>query len=146
MAQHNEASADDRSLKDLLSELSAEVSFLVSRELELAKTEMKQKASLATKGGVAMAIGGAAAFLAVLLLSFAAAWGLAEVIAPGLSFLAVGVLHLIVAAVMFAVGRQRLARMKHSASGQSMTLKQDVQVAKTSFQRGMSGSTTAGRR
>ena len=141
MAQQRQAPAEDRSLKDLFSDLTAELSFLVSREVELAKTEMKEKASLAAKGGVAMALGGVAALLAVLLLSFAAAWGLAEVIAPGLAFLAVGVVHLIVAAVMLAGGRKRLARMKPPAPEQTMaTLKQDLQVAKSSFQRGMSGA------
>ena len=145
MAQRPQAPADDRSLKDLFSELTGELSFLVNREVELAKTEMKEKASLAAKGGAAMAVGGVAAFVAVLLLSFAAAWGLAEVIAPGLAFLAVGVVYLIVAAVMFAIGRKRMALMKPPVPQQAMTtLKQDVQVAKTSFQRGMSGSASRG--
>ena len=141
MAQRPQAPADDRSLKDLLSELSAEVSFLVSREVELAKTEMKEKVSLATKGGVAMAIGGVAAFLAVLLLSFAAAWGLAEVIAPGLAFLAVAAVWLVVAAVTLSSGRKRLAQAKPPVPEQALTtVKQDVQVAKGAFQRGLSGS------
>jgi len=44
--------AAERPLKDLFSELSGELSFIVSREAELAKTEMSQKASLAAKAAV----------------------------------------------------------------------------------------------
>ena len=133
--------ADERSLKDLVSEMSSELSLLVRKEVELAKTEMKQKASLATKGGVAMAVGGVAGLFAVLLLSFAAAWGLAEVLAPGVSFLIVGVVYLVIAAVMLSSGRKKLAQMKPPVPEQALTTaKQDEQAAKGSFQRGMSGS------
>ncbi len=69
--------AEDPSLKDLFSEMTSELSLLVRGEVELAKVEMKEKASLAGKGGAALAVGGVAALIGVLLLSFAAAWGLA---------------------------------------------------------------------
>ena len=82
-----------------------------------------------------------AALLAVMLLSFAAAWGLAEVLAPGLAFLVVGAVHLVVAGVMLSSGRKKLNEMKPPVPEQALsTVKQDVQVAKGSFQRGLSGS------
>jgi hypothetical protein len=133
--------SEERSLKELFSEMTSELSLLISKEVELAKAEMKQKASLAAKGGGALAVGGVAALFALMLLSFAAAWGLAEVMAPGLAFLAVGVVYLVIAAVMLSSGRKKLAQMKPPVPEQALTtLKQDVQVAKGSFQRGMSGS------
>lgn len=133
--------AEERSLKDLLAEMSSEISLLLNREVELAKSEMKEKASLAAKGGVAMTVGGVAAFLALVLLSFAAAWGLAEVLATGVAFLIVGAVWLLVAAVMLSVGRKRLAQMKPPVPQQALaTVKQDVQVAKTSLSRGAGGS------
>ena len=133
--------AQECSLKELLSELSGEISLLVRKELELAKLEMKEKASLAAKGGVAMAVGGVTGLFALLLLSFAAAWGLAEVLAPGVAFVIVGVVYLVVAAVMFSSGRKKLGQMKPPMPEQALTtIKQDVQVAKGSLQRGMSGS------
>ena len=142
MAQRRPHGADDeRSLKDLFSEMTSEISLLVRKEVELAKLEMKEKASVATKGGVAMAIGGVMALFALMLLSFAAAWGLAEVLAPGVAFAIVGVVYLVVAAVMFSSGRKKLAQMKPPVPEQALTtVKQDVQVANGSLQRGMSGS------
>ena len=140
-AQPGRDPAEDRSLKDLFSEMTSQLSLLVRAEVELAKVEMKEKASLAGKGGAALAVGGVAALVGVLLLSFAAAWGLAEVMAPGLAFLVVAVVYLVLAAVMVASGRKRLNQMKPPVPEQALaTVKQDVQVAKGSLQRGMNGS------
>ena len=134
-------STDERSLKELFSEMSSELSLLVRKEVELAKSEMKEKASLGAKGAGALAVGGVAALFALMLLSFAAAWGLAEVLAPGLAFLIVAVVYVVVAAVMLSSGRKKLAQMKPPVPEQALTtVKQDVQAAKGSFQRGMSGS------
>ncbi len=132
---------DERSLKDLFSEMNGELSLLVRKEVELAKAEMKEKASLGAKGAGALAVGGVAALFAVMLLSFAAAWGLAEVLAPGLAFLVVGVVHLVVAGVMLSSGRKKLTQMKPPVPELALsTVKQDVQAAKGSFQAGLSGS------
>ncbi len=61
--------------------------------------------------------------------------------APGLAFLVVAVVYLVLAAVMFTSGRKRLNQMKPPVLKQALaTVKQDVQVAKGSLQRGMSGS------
>ena len=134
------ALAEERSLKDLFSEMSSQLSLLVRNEVELAKGEMQAKASLAATGGAALAIGGVAALLAVVLLSFAAAWGLAEVVPTGVGFVIVAAVWGVVAAVMLSAGKKRLAAMKPPVPEQAlMTVKQDVQVAKTSFARGISG-------
>lgn len=141
MARPTYTKVEERSLKDLFSEMAGEVSVLVRKEMELAKLEMKEKASLGAKGGVAIAVGGVMGLFAVLLLSFAAAWGLAEVLAPGVAFVIVGVVYLVVAAVMLSSGRKKLAQMKPPVPQQALTtIKQDVQAAKGSLQRGMSGS------
>jgi len=133
--------AAERPLKDLFSELSGELSFIVSREVELAKTEMSQKASLAAKGGAALAVGGVAALVGVVMLSLAAAWGLAEVLPTGFAFLIVAVVWVVVAAVMLLAGKKSLSQMKPAAPQQALSsVKQDIQVAKTSLSRGASGS------
>lgn len=140
MSQYGQSFDEERSLKDLFSEMTSELSLLFRKEIELAKLEMQEKASLATKGAIAMAVAGIMALFALLLLSFAAAWGLAEVLAPGVAFVIVGVVYLVVAAVMFSSGRKKLAQMKPPVPEQALTtVKQDVQTAKGSFQRGMSG-------
>jgi Putative Actinobacterial Holin-X, holin superfamily III len=148
MAQRpSQVFVEERPLKDLFSELSGELSFLVRSEVELAKTEMQEKASLAAKGGGAFTVGGVAALVAVLMLSLAAAWGLAEVLPTGFAFLGVAVVWLVVAAVMLASGKKRLAQMKPPTPEQALSsVKQDIQVAKTSLSRGVSGSGSAARR
>lgn len=138
--------AEERPLKDLFSELSSELSFLVSREVELAKTEMQEKASLAAKGGGALGVAGVAALVGIVMLSSAAAWGLAEVIPTGFAFLIVAVVWLGVAAVMASSGKKSLQQMKPPAPQQALSsVKQDIQVAKTSLSRGAGGSLERGR-
>jgi hypothetical protein len=141
MAQRQAQVAAERPLKELFSELSSELSFLVSREVELAKTEMQEKASLAAKGGGALGVAGVAALVGVVMLSSAAAWGLAEVIPTGFAFLIIAVVWLVVAAVMASSGKKSLQQMKPPAPQQALSsVKQDIQVAKTSLSRGASGS------
>jgi len=60
---------DERSLGDLFGDLSRETSALVRHEVELARTELGQKASQVGKDVGALAVGGAiayAGFLAIL--------------------------------------------------------------------------------
>jgi len=130
---------DERPLKDLISELSGQLRELLSTEVELAKTEIQEQASRAAKAGVMFGGGAGAAFFAVLLLSFAAAWGLAEVIPTPLGFVAVGLVYAVAAAVLLARGRRQAATIK-APKRTVQTLKQDVEVAKDSISRGMSDS------
>src|SRR5687768_2883947 len=69
MASHRQQVLEDRSLGDLFSELTAELTTLVRQEAKLARTELTEKArSLASNLGL-LAIGGAvsyAGFLALL--------------------------------------------------------------------------------
>jgi uncharacterized membrane protein YqjE len=119
----------DASLGDLFSEMTSELSQLFRQELELAKVEMKEEARRAGRG-VGMLSGTAvAALLALLLLSFAAAWGLAEVMPTAVGFVIVGVIYAAVAAVLFARGRRELEQVR--APEQTIeTLKEDVSWAR----------------
>jgi hypothetical protein len=76
----------------------------------------------------------------VLLLSFAAAWGLAVVIPSGLAFLVVAVLYLAAAGILAAKGRKNLADFSPVPERTLKTLKDDVQVAKSSLARGASAT------
>ena len=119
----------DQSLGDLLGRLTTDFSQLVSTQVELAKVELKEDVAKAGKG--AGRFGGAAVtgLLAVLMLSFALAWGLAEVMAPGWAFLIVGVLWAIAAGVLFLSGRSRMSDLSPLSDTQQ-TVKEDVQWAK----------------
>ena len=126
----------DRSLSELLADMSSQVSALISKEVELAKLEVKDQVSKASRAGALLAATGIAAFFGLLLVSFAAAWGLAAVIPTGFAFLIVGVVFLGVAGVLFGKGRKQLAEVS-PAPGQAMaSLKDDVQAAKAALARG----------
>ncbi len=130
--------AEERSLSELLSEMSNELSVLFRKEVELIKVETKDSVSQAAKAGAllgAVAVGG---LFALLLLAMAAAFGLAEVMATGLAFLIVGLVFLVVAGVAFTMARKKLAEVKPPEQAIA-TIKEDVEVAKSSIQRGASG-------
>lgn len=129
---------DERPLSELFSEMSNELSALFRKEVELIKVETKDSVSQAAKAGAlfgAVAVGG---LFALLLLAMAAAFGLAEVMPTGFAFLIVGILFLIVAGVAFGMARKKLAEVKPPEQAIA-TVKEDVEVAKSSLQRGASG-------
>ncbi|HEX3540790.1 MAG TPA: phage holin family protein [Acidimicrobiales bacterium] len=133
------ATKEERPIGELFANLGGQVSLLVQKEIELARLEVQDQASKAAKAGAMFGAVAVVVFLASILVSFAAAWGLAEVIPTGFAFLAVGVLYAIVAAVLFAQGRRRLRQVKPVPAQTIKTLKDDVDVAKSSVSRGMSG-------
>ena len=120
----------DASLGELFSAMTAELSHLFHQELELAKVEMKEEATKAGKG-VGMWSGTAVSgLLALLLLSFAAAWGLAEVMPTAVGFVIVGVVYAVVGAFLFVRGRQELKKV-HPVPQQTVeTLKEDAAWAR----------------
>ena len=70
------------------------------------------------------------ALLALQLLSFAAAWGLAAVLPTGFAFLIIGVVYAAIAAVLFSQGRKRAAEVQLVPEQTVETLKEDVQWAR----------------
>jgi uncharacterized membrane protein len=76
---------------------------------------------------------GAAAFagyLAVVVLTFALAWGLAEVVPVGVAFLIVGILWLAIGAVLFVTGRERMRTADLKPEQTIETMQENVQWAK----------------
>jgi len=98
--------SEDRSLGDLLRALTAELQGLFRAELQLAKIEAREELDQVTDTAKHGAIAAGAAVMAVLLLSFAAAWGLAEVMPAGVAFLIVGAVYAIVAIVAGLAARE----------------------------------------
>ena len=130
------APGQDRSLSELLAEMSSQVKVLISKEVELAKLEVKDQVSKASKAGALLGAAGVAALFGLLLVSFAAAWGLAAVIPTGFAFLVVGVVFLGVAGLLFGKGRRQLAEVSPAPDQAIAGLKDDVQVAKAALSRG----------
>lgn len=97
----------DRSLGELFSTLSSEVSGLVNDHVELAKLEVREEIRNATRAAGMFGGAAIAGLFALLLLSFAAAWGLAEVMPEGVAFLIVGLVWAIAAGILALVGRAK---------------------------------------
>lgn len=131
---------EDRPLGELFSDMTSQVQELLRKEVELAKVETKEQVTRAGKAGAMFGAAGITGFFAVLLLSFAAAWGLAEAIPVGLAFLAIGLLFAVVAGILFTQGKAKVAELKPMPEQTMKTLRDDVEVAKDSLSRGASGA------
>jgi uncharacterized membrane protein YqjE len=78
-----EAPADERSLADLVVEVSERGSTLVREEIELAKTEVSEKVGKLLRGSVVGIAAGVFAFLALILVMEGVAWLLNEEVFDG---------------------------------------------------------------
>jgi uncharacterized membrane protein YqjE len=120
----------ERSLGELVTSLSGELSTLFRQEVALAKAELRGEAAKA--GQAAGMLGAAAVFglVALLILVTAAALGLAAILDNDwLAFLIVGVVLLIVAAVLALSGRKRFQAV--GPPQQTIdTLREDAQTIK----------------
>jgi uncharacterized membrane protein YqjE len=117
---------DEQSLGTLLGEVARDVSELLRKELELAKVELREEAAKASKAGAKLGAAGLMGYLALFMASFAAAWGLAEVIPAGWAFLIVAAVYAVVAAVLFMNGRKQLREVSPMPRQTKETLKEDA--------------------
>lgn len=104
----SEQKAAETSLGDLLTEVTRDVSTLMRQEVELAKAEVRQSATRAGKAAGLLGGAGYAGHLMVLFLSFAAWWGLGQVIDIAWAAVIVAVVWGIVAAVLYTRGRTEM--------------------------------------
>jgi hypothetical protein len=118
----------DRSTAELVKQLSAQAGVLVRQEIQLAKTEIREKA---VEGGIALgafvaaavagllALGALTAFLVLALDGAMPSWAAALCVTGAWA---------LVAAALALVGRQRLREMKTPVPEQTIdTLKEDIQ-------------------
>jgi drug/metabolite transporter (DMT)-like permease len=118
---------DERSLGELLSELSRETSLLVRKEVELATTEMTAKARAASANVAAIAAGGALAHAALLVLLAALVVGLSQLgIAPALAATIVAVVVAAVGYFLIHMGVSRLRSTRVVPTHTIETLKEDA--------------------
>ena len=128
--------AEDRSLSELLSDVTGEIATLFRKEVELARAETSEQVSRAAKAGAMLGAAAVVGFLTLILLAFAVAWGLTEVVPEGVAFLIVAEVFGIVAAALASAGKKKIASVNPMPDQTVQTLKADVQVAKDSFARG----------
>jgi len=120
----------DQSLGELFSRLSGDLSALMRNEVQLAKVEMTDSAKQAARAGGMLAAAGFAGYMAIVLLSFALAWGLAELVPIGVAFLIVGLIWVAAGAVLYVTGRQRLQTAELKPEQTIETMQENVQWAK----------------
>lgn len=99
----------NKSVGDLVGELTEDFGSLVQSHVELAKEEILTELKEAARG--ALLLGGSALVggIALLIVSFAAAWGLAEIVdSVWLGFLLIGLLWSVIAGVLFLTGRRTI--------------------------------------
>src|SRR5215207_5942212 len=122
---------EDRSVGQLLGDVTRELQALMRKELELAKAETKEELQRAAAAGKGFGAAGVAGYLALVMLSFAAAWALTAIMPTGWAFFAVGLVFGIVAAVMALRGRRELQKFHPVPDETVETLREDVQWLKS---------------
>ncbi|MEV4687175.1 phage holin family protein [Microbacterium sp. LWH3-1.2] len=109
MPTPSQQKAAETSLGELVGEVSRDLSDLMRKELELAKAELSESAKRAGAGAGLLGGAGYAGLMAVFFLSVAIWWGLGDLVdSLGWSAVIVAVLWVIVAGILYAVGRKRL--------------------------------------
>lgn len=120
---------NQRSVGELFGQLTTDMSTLMRKEIELARIEIKEEVGKAGKAGGMLGATAVAGYMALLMISFAIAWGLAEVMPAGLAFLLVGIAYAVVAAVLYSKGRAELDKVNPTPTQTIETLKEDAQWA-----------------
>lgn len=127
---HVPGAEDERSLGQIVGDLSHDLTTLVKQELELARTELKEEAGKAGKGAGMLGGAGIAGLLALILGSFALAYLLDNWMPVELAFLIVTLLWAIVGAVLAARGRKELKNANPQLPETQQTLKEDAAWAR----------------
>lgn len=126
----------DASVSELVERLSAQISALVRDEMALATTELKRKGAQA---GIGIGIGGAGAVVALLglgALVAAAILGLAMVLAAWLAAVIVGVVLLVLAGIISALGITQVRQSAPPVPERAVeNAKRDIQTLKESVHR-----------
>jgi Putative Actinobacterial Holin-X, holin superfamily III len=121
---------------ELVQRLSAQLSELVRRELDLARSELAAKGKRAGSGAGLAGAGGVVALYGVGALIAAGIAGLATVVPVWLSALIVGTVLLLVAGVLALVGRGRLRQAAPPVPEQAVRgVQEDVATVKNAVHR-----------
>jgi uncharacterized membrane protein YqjE len=120
----------DRSIGELVKDLSSQTSTLVRQEIELARAELQQKGKDAGKGTGMLGGAAAAGLLALGALTAALIALLDKAMATWVAALIVMALWAIVALVLAKAGQRSLQRATPPAPQTVETVKEDIQWAK----------------
>ena len=133
------AKSDDAPLTQLLTGLVSDVTGLIRKEIELAKTEASEKFSHAIGGveillvGVVFAIGAVGVLLSALVSGLAALFvhaGMMQTSASALSAIIVGVIFALIAWMMMSKGLKALQARNLTLDRTADSIRRDVHVVK----------------
>lgn len=124
MNDRDRSYAEEHSLGELFSDLTTETRTLIRQELELAKTELTEKASRAGRDAGIMAGGAVVLYMGLLVLAAAAVIGLGHLIGYGLSALIVGVILAGAGAAMALSAKNDLQKMTLAPEETKKTVKE----------------------
>jgi hypothetical protein len=101
-----------RTIGQLFSDASRDLSTIVRSEVALAKLELQAETKTAVTGAVGFVVAGVLGFLGLMLLLFAAAFGLFALGLPlWLSFLIVAIVVFVLAGILALVGKSRVSKV-----------------------------------
>ena len=122
---------DDKSFGELFGDLTREMSTLVRQEVQLAKTELTEKAVTTAKGAALIIVAACLGFVAFQALVAAAILGLAQVVQPWLAAVIVGGALAAIAGVLAMMAIAAFKKGGSPVPQQTVeTIKEDVQWAK----------------
>jgi len=123
--------ADDRSVSELLQQLTEQTTRLAQKEIELAKAEMAVKGKRLGIGAGAFSTAGLLALFALGAVTAAAILGLATAMKDWLAALIVAVVYLMIAGVLALVGRSKVQAATPPVPEQTAeSIKEDVESTK----------------
>jgi hypothetical protein len=109
---HAQESVGDRSLGELISEVTTDLSTLMRQELELAKAELQQTATRAGKGAGMLGGAAVAGYFVLLFVSVGLWWAIGSATGLGWSAVIVAVIWAVIGAVLYAAGRNSLKSVR----------------------------------
>ena len=121
---------DQRSIGEIVSDVTEDLTTLFRQEIDMAKTELKEEGTRAAKGAGMLGGAGLAGYFTVLFLSTTLMFVLDEFLELWIAALIVTVLWGIAAAVLAVIGKKKLQASNPQLPQTQETLKEDVRWAK----------------
>jgi Flp pilus assembly protein TadB len=125
-----ERPAGERTAGDIMQDVVRDLGSIVRGEIQLAKTEMSEKATKAARGGTQLGVAAAIGYLGGAAIVTACIAALAMVIALWAAALVVGVLLCVTALVLFSAGWKELKQAKPVPERTTRSLREDLEWAK----------------
>jgi uncharacterized membrane protein YqjE len=121
---------DERTLGEIVSDMTTNISTLVRQEMDLAKTEMKEEIAKVGKGAGLLGGAGLAGYFLLLFLSLTVMFALDEFMHDWIAALIVTVAWAVGAAVLALTGKKAIKEANPQLPETQQTLKEDVQWAR----------------